>query len=456
MTRNRLIWSLCLLSFFQLALSGCLEPFNDEASSRSGLQAFTAKVDWDSGKQASVRLGLPASIMDADGKIVQAYPLEIAHSDGEATLSRVHWLAGDLFVIRSDLVCWTQGCPLEVTELSFLARGHWPPYGVGFEVLVDRGVTEQTLWGVRQSLSPTILNNSDRRTIIFDLDNWQGDERGKGVTVYSEPFLGFNGGFTFHSDSLVPSSMRWRGEDATFTVTEHGPDLPVIDPLRAIGKVPTISTGGKWFPGSNEPLMNLEKSADEAINKMMESDGEFASAIKADCLVHFSVASQYLSSHMLSLDATNTNTIPYQIGTYKSNATEVTTWRWNQQSSLLGESWYMEPRETKAGPPSNCTPGARPATAISLGMHKAHAEKLAWDDAKSPVIFAVSLQRQNLLVGDHPELSVLFMTGVAVPGGGGLIPVAQQAATNGLWVTIGGSPAELKRIGGNFGWPYDG
>jgi hypothetical protein len=398
--------------------------------------------------------------MDADGKSVMAYPLEviIATNDSSFVLGGVYWLAGDLRVIRSDLVCWGDECPAQRGEVNYWPRGTWPPLGIGFPLLLQAPLIHE-IWGVQRVIKPIVAADGHQIALTFDVSTWPApQEAWKGRIVASDPLLGFAGRFVYDAESFIPSELRFTSSPAILTNYSSGEPLPPIPALRnLVSSAPAVELRGESFPGSTWTLPWTNLSADDVLAAMSNQSPTFAANLRQGCVVSFSALHPYTSLQFLGLDQTNSTMKSYQVSLYESNSPSWNNWRGDHVTFPIGTtSWSVRsPDSQDVQFPRECNKDLQLSSPTTLAKHLALASSLPWDQGSEPLLVRMEFQKSpDYLLMAHPSVEGLFFTAFGTPGSAGMQSLAQQSMPTGLWTIIAGTAAELHRLPGGFGWPY--
>jgi hypothetical protein len=274
---------------------------------------------------------------------------------------------------------------------------------------------------------------------------------------FANSYLGFQRWFSYADDDIVPEAFGASDGKAVLTNFKEKSVLPKIPSLRIIGTAGTDSGTGQWWAGSDRPVLGATVSADEAIAALRERSDDFSAAIKNECIGGFITLAPYNSSNVGGLMPTQVHSTYFNLQTHKSNAEVARTWIWTRdESPLLGTVWNSQlPTEQAVNAPACAPGGVKPPVVHDAQAHIDLATRFPWNPSKRADGFFVSTQPGEALIGeDSPWLQVAFRTSFAAEGESqGLRSVALEASAVGLWLAIGGEPAELAELEGEYGWP---
>lgn len=445
--------SLAILALFFLAGCGSVPGDDVTPHAITGLSGFEAIYE---GAQARlvIRLGNPASILDADLKLVDAYPMELRYEGGTNPDHVVVWLSGDLRVVRTDNVCRREPCPSGYEEITWVNRGHWPPMGFAFNHLHDSGERSMTQWGVEQDLEIRREERGSATIIAF------GDETAR-KHLSTVPYLGFQRSFDYVDADPIPDSMTTTRSGSTMALKglEFSGELPAVPILRTLSRPPGSRVGGDWFPGSDAQVFSNTTTPDAALAGLSGSSSAFRARLDTECLTEFHLGRPYTNAVVEGVGPTAVSSELFGASTAAAGATSETTWTWTKEESpVTGVDWV--PQDPGSRPllfKASCVGSPFPEVRHGVASHVQHAAKFPWDGSKAPLTFAVNLGNSAMLIGDEsPVLQVRFQTGFGDNDSSGFISNAIEAPQLGAWLSIGGEPNELARLEGAYGWPHSG
>ena len=431
------------LAALTLALAGCLAtPAGDEPA----LTAFTASYATGRG-HILLELGAAKAVLDADGRLTDAYPLSIRYEGaGFPPDHVVYWLSSDLRVVRVDDVCRREPCPAPYNEVSWALRGAWPPLGLAMPGLVERG-ERQVVWGLEYD--PGVTVHADGHKAVLELrprDN---------LTDAAKPYG--NGGSEWRQYAYDgrPLPVELRNRVATTRLVEWtpGPPLSGADPLPELEARPRHRGAGHWFEGSGQRLLGANVSFDEAVANASARDPALAQAM-AGCFQAAFLGRPHAASSLgtATLPLYRTTETPFDAFTRPAPGQAATRWSWEYQEPSLGDpGWTLVRRGPEEAGPS-CSPGPS-ALPVADGLEEHLARTAELPMARAPVAHAfVFLSRGHGLFGrEHPGMQVAYWTVFQPPEGQAVAPVAEEAAELGVWLTMAASTQDLDALPGAYG-----
>lgn len=335
-----------------LPLSGCVQGEED-----AGLEAFTATYE---GSEHILHVSLdgPHAVMDADGRLRDAYRFSLDH-EVDRRFDQVLWLDGSLRPVRYDIPCF------EVEEgecvrhkASYLLQGSPAFLGVGLlDHVRDDALTVRV---ADHTLRAKVSTSEENGLLVLHVRGIDEQQRPPGALL--------NGDYAF-GDHVVPEHLRLveQGrvvEQMALTSYESRGSLQEIPgwPLGA-PTPPVPGTEAVYYPGDGAPIFGMAASPREVLDEARRENASFDTALR-DCIVRIDV--NYVKS--IKEDGLS----PFKVRTLAAldivtlrESTE-TTWRIEvQESDLDGRRVLVDRRGTESGGFSCASARRVPAPAVA-------------------------------------------------------------------------------------------
>lgn len=423
-------------------LAGCQEPPETSGSLPEvppETHAFAATYTSSAGTFI-IELGQANQVMDADGQIVPAYPLQIYEPSGDGKSNHaVFWVTGDLRLLRVDHLCITYPCP-NYRAVSWTIRGAFPPIGLGYNKLAEAHATE-TVWNTSLGTSLQILDSQPLRI------------KSSGLEIWPFPYMARGDTYVYQDSDIVPDQMLVGTTKIQRTKFELKEILQPIPPLRPLPPRAGAQAVGNWFPGSDQAIFG-NWSIDQAMDALTQTSQNYRTNGVNQCVVHIATFPEKQTPGTLGTGLASSVKQRFQARTYSPGTLVDKIWDWEHQTSQIQQQWVASPPgDQQVRQAHDCQPGG---VRHSLAMNMQEFLVLANEQpiAYSKDVYAVAVRLHRPFFGPvNPDLDLVFQASFAAPNANGALSTFTVAPQLGVRLEITGTDAELGALAGTLGWP---